>query len=162
MPSPQTWRYGRRAVRQGFLAWWRADDGSVAAEVTIAAPLLVMLLVFVGVVVHHGVDARIGIDNAAHQAARAASIERSQATATTAAESTAMNALSSADVSCTSLSVSTSTGGLLPGGTVTVTVTCAVDLGDALILGVPDRTLSATSVEPIDMWRSTVTTRSGA
>src|SRR5689334_9411939 len=126
-------RYHPRLGR--WVAWWRADRGSVAAEVTIAAPFLVMLLVFVAVVIHRGVDARLRLDDAAHQAARAASIERTSATATAAAQSTATNALSSAGVTCASLSVDTATGGMRPGGTVSVTVSCAVDFGDALILG---------------------------
>ncbi|WP_265590334.1 pilus assembly protein TadE [Saccharothrix syringae] len=133
----------------------------MAAEVTLAAPFLVMLLVFVGVVVHRGVDARIRIDDAAHQAARAASIERIPAAAIVAARFTAANALSQAGVTCASLSVNTATGGLRPGGTVSVTVSCAVDFGDALILGVPGgKTLSATSVEPVDLWRSALDTGS--
>jgi hypothetical protein len=45
-----------------WVAWWRADRGSVAAEVTIATPFLVMLLVFVAVVIHRGVDARLRLD----------------------------------------------------------------------------------------------------
>lgn len=144
---------------RGWAAWWHADDGAVAAEVTIAAPLLVMLLVFVGVIIHRGVDARIRIDHAAHQAARAASLERTPAAATTAAESTAAGSLATADVTCTSLSVSTA----IHGGTVAVTVSCDVDFRDALILGVPaGRTLSATSAQPIDVWRSTDTAGSGA
>lgn len=140
--------------RRGWAGWWRADDGSVAAEVTIAAPFLVMLLVFVGVVIHRGVDARIRIDDAAHQAARAASIQRTPTAATAAARSTAADALSAAGVACRSLSVATSTGGLRPGGTVGVTVSCEVDFGDALILGVRGgRRLSAGAVEPVDRWR---------
>lgn len=147
--------------RRAWATWWRADGGSVAAEVAIVAPFLVMLLVFVGVVVHRGVDARIRIDDAAHHAARAASIERTPAAASAAAQSTAATALSSAGVTCASLSVNTATGGLRPGGMVSVTVSCDVDFGDALILGVPGgKTLSATSVEPVDLWRSTVNTRS--
>ncbi|ONI71361.1 pilus assembly protein TadE [Actinosynnema sp. ALI-1.44] len=144
------------------MAWWRADRGSVAAEVTIAAPFLVMLLVFVGVVIHRGVDARLRIEDAAHQAARAASIERTSATATAVARSTATSALSSAGVTCVSLTVDAATGGMRPGGTVSVTVSCTVDFGDALILGVPgEKRLSATAVEPIDTWRSASGTASG-
>ncbi len=155
-------RHGRvRPSQRGSVAWWRADDGSVAAEVTIAAPFLVMLLVFVGVVIHRGVDARIRIDDAAHQAARAATLERTATAAVAAAQSTAASALSSAGVACASLTVNTSTGGLRPGGAVSVTVSCAVDFGDALILGVPGgKTLSATSVEPVDLWRSYLNTGS--
>jgi Flp pilus assembly protein TadG len=137
-----------------WLGWWRADDGTVAAEITLLTPLLVMLLVFVAVVIHRGVDARIRIEDVAHQAARAASIERTPAAATTAAHTTAANALSAAGLTCRSLTVNTAAGDLRPGDTITVTVSCQVDLGDALILAVPDQRLSANAAEPIDTWRS--------
>jgi Flp pilus assembly protein TadG len=150
VPPPEVQhRWGRWA------AWWRADCGSVAAEFTLVAPFLVMLLVFVAVVIHRGVDARLRIDDAAHQAARAASIQRTSPAAVAAAQSTASRALSSAGVTCQSLGVDTALGGLRPGGTVSVTISCAVDFGDALILGVPgQKWLSATAVEPVDRWRS--------
>src|SRR5579885_2246752 len=90
-------RAQRRRLRW-WVAWWHADRGSVAAEVTIATPVLIMLLVFVAVVIHRGVDARLRLDDAAHEAARAASIQRTSPTAITAAQSTAASALSSAGV----------------------------------------------------------------
>jgi len=145
---------------RGWLAWWRAEDGGVTTEVTLLTPLLVMLLVFVAMVIHRGVDARIRLDDAAHQAARAATIARTPTAATAAAHTTAVDALTSAGPSCRSLAVDTVTGGLRPGDTVTVTLTCHVDLGDGLILGVPNRYLSATAVEPVDAWRSTPDTGS--
>jgi Flp pilus assembly protein TadG len=147
---------GREHRVQGrWAAWWRADRGSVAAEVTLVAPFMIMLLVFVAVVIHRGVDARLRVDDAAHQAARAASIERTPTEAAEAAQSSASTALSSAGVSCASLTVDTVTGGFRPGGTVTVTVSCSVDFGDALILGVPSqKPLAATAVEPVDTYRS--------
>lgn len=152
-----------RRSRGRWVAWWRADRGSVAAEVTLIAPFLVMLLVFVAVVIHRGVDARLRLEDAAHQAARAASIERTPATAVTAAQSTASAALSSAGVTCASLTVDTATGGLRPGGTVTVTISCTADFGDALILGAPgQKRLSATAAEPVDTWRSTTVNTSGS
>ncbi|GGU39716.1 TadE/TadG family type IV pilus assembly protein [Lentzea flava] len=138
------------------VARWRDDRGSVAAEVTLVAPVLIMLLVFVGVVVHRGVDARLRINDAAHQAARAASIERTSASANSAAQTAATAALSSAGVTCRALQVETVSGGLSPGGTITVAVSCTVDFGDALILGVPGRKrLSSTASQPVDTWRST-------
>lgn len=138
-----------------FHAWWRSDRGSIAAEVSLIAPVLVMVLVFVGVVVHRGVDARIRVDDAAHQAARAASIETTPAAARAAAQNAAADALAAAGVVCRGLSVHT-TATLQAGGSVRVTVSCDVDLGDALLLGVPgEKRLSATTTEPVDTWRST-------
>ena len=138
-----------------WMAWWRDDRGSVAAEITVLTPLLIMLLVFVAVVIHRGVDARIRLDDAAHQAARAASLQRSAPAAVTAARSTAQGALSGAGVVCHSVGVNTVTAGLVPGGTVTVTLSCTVDVSDAMVLGVPgQRVLSATASEPVDTWRS--------
>jgi Flp pilus assembly protein TadG len=125
---------------------------------TLLAPVLIGLLVFVGVVIHRGVDARIRLDDVAHQAARAASMERSSAAADTAAQSAAAGALSSAGVVCRSMSVNTTTGGLRAGGSVRVTVSCDVDFGDAVMLGmVGGKRLSATAVEPVDVWRSVST-----
>lgn len=145
----------RRRGRRWWAAWWRSDRGSVAAEVTLITPFLIMLLVFIAVVIHRGVDARLRLDDAAHEAARAASIQRSAPTAIAAAQSTATSALSSAGVACQSLAVDTATGGMQPGGTVSVTVSCTVNFSDALVLGVPGhKQLSATAVEPIDTWRS--------
>lgn len=147
----------RRADRRGWwMVWWRDDRGSVAAEITVVTPFLVILLVFIAVVIHRGVDARIRLDDAAHQAARAATLQRSAPAAITAARSTAVGALSSAGVVCRSIGVNTDTGGLVPGGTVTVTLSCAVDFSDATVLGVSgQKVLSATASEPVDTWRST-------
>jgi hypothetical protein len=65
-------------------------------------------------------------------------------------------------VTCQSLAVDTTTGGMQPGGTVSVTVSCTVNFGDALILGVPgQKQLSATAVEPIDTWRSVAVNTGG-
>jgi Flp pilus assembly protein TadG len=152
----------RRRDWRWWATWWRADRGSVSTEVTLVTPLLIMLLVFVAVVIHRGVDARLRLDDAAHEAARAASIQRSAPTAIAAAQSTAASALSSAGVTCESLAVDVTTGGMRPGGTVSVTVSCTVTFSDALVLGVPDqKQLSATAVEPIDTWRSVAVTTGG-
>lgn len=148
---PQWWiqRWGR---------WWRAERGSAATELTLLAPVLVMVLVLVAVVAHRVVDARLRLDSAAHQAARAASIERSAAGAERAADDLAAAALDSARPSCADLTVATDTSGFRAGGTVSVTVSCSVDLTGGLLLGVPGRAeVTATATEPIDAFRSTAT-----
>ncbi|WP_436499566.1 TadE/TadG family type IV pilus assembly protein [Actinokineospora sp. HUAS TT18] len=133
----------------------------MSTEVTMLAPLLILLLVFVAVVIHRAVNARLRMQDAAHQAARAASIERTPAAATAAARSTAARTLSSAGVTCESLTVDTATSEVRSGGTVSVTISCEIDFSDALVIGIPDRKrLSANAVEPIDRWRSTASSRS--
>lgn len=134
--------------------WWRDQRGSVTAEVVLIAPALMMLLVFVAVVVHRGVDARLRLDDAAHQAARAASLQRTPASAAAAAEATAMSALAHAGLVCRDAAVSTTTSSR-SGSTVVVSVSCTVDFGQALVLALPgSRTLSATASEVIDAFRS--------
>ncbi|MDN5751207.1 MAG: pilus assembly protein TadE [Pseudonocardia sp.] len=115
-----------------------------------------MLLVLVAVVAHRVVDARLRLDSAAHQAARAASIERSAAGAERAAGDLAASALGPAGPGCADLAVTTDSSGFRAGGTVTVTVSCSVDLTGGLVLGVPGRAVvSATATEPVDTFRST-------
>lgn len=138
-------------------AWWRAERGSAATELTLLAPVLVMLMVLVGVVAHRVVDARLRLDSTAHQAARAASIERSAAGADRAAGDLAGAALGSAGPSCAEFSVATDTSDFRAGGTVSVTVSCSVDLAGGLLLGVPGRVdVTATATEPVDAFRSVV------
>lgn len=158
--GPPSQSYRRRAR---WVAWWHDDRGSAAAEATLVTPLLIVLLLFVAVVIHRGVDARLRLNDAAHQAARAASIQRSSPDAMTAAQSAATTALPAGSVVCASVSVDTATGGMVPGGVVTVTVTCSVNFGDGLLLGVPgQKVVSATASEPIDTFRSTAATLGGS
>src|SRR5205814_1802876 len=131
----------RRAAR-----WWRSDRGSVAAEATLVTPLLILLVVFVGVVIHRGVDARLRVDDAAHQAARAASLARDANHAATNARDTAGRALADAGLVCAPSTIITDTAGFVAGGRVSVTVSCRVDLASALQLG-GSRTITRTAVE---------------
>jgi Flp pilus assembly protein TadG len=128
----------------------------VAAEVAIAVPVLVAVLVFAAVLVYRGVDARLRLDDVAHQAARAASLSRTPAAANAAARQTATASLATAGVGCGEAGVSVDTSDFVPGGTVTVTVSCRLDLSDAAaLLAVGDsRTISATSSSPLDVYRS--------
>ena len=136
------------------MSWWRDQRGSAAAEVSLWAPIMVMALVFVAVVVHRGVDARLRLNDVAHQAARAASIENTSARAGAAATAVATKALADAGVSCQGVNVEV-VDGVRPGTAVTVTVSCTVDLSNAALLGVPARKrLSSTASEVVDAWRS--------
>lgn len=134
--------------------WWSAERGSVTAEAVLVAPLLVMLLVFLAVVVHRGVDARLRLDDAAHQAARAATLQRNLAGATAAARDTAGTALAEAGLVCRGVTV-TMSGTLAPASAVTVRVHCTVDFGQALLLGVPGgKPLESAATEVVDAYRS--------
>lgn len=138
-------RLGRRA---------RGEGGSATAELVILTPLLILFLLFV-VALGRLAGARIEVDGAAAQAARAASIAYSPAQATADAQQTASSALSSQHVTCARLTVATDTADFVPGGTVAVTVSCAVDLSTLTGLHLPvTETLSNSFVEPIDAYRS--------
>ena len=155
MTRPRCARTTRHLIARRIRGWWRDERGSVAAETAIAIPVLVAVLVFVAVLVVRGVDARLRLDDAAHQAARAASLARSPAAAVTAAQSTADAALSGAGINCLDPQVSTDISDFRPGGIVTVSVACRVDLSQAALLGIPaSRTLTASASSPVDVWRS--------
>lgn len=131
------------------------EAGTAAVELTIATPLLIALLVLIAVVVHRGVDARLRIDDAAHQAARAASLTRAPIAAAAAADETATEALAQAGVVCEPVIVDTDITQFRPSGAVTVTVGCTVSHADALFLGIPgSRRLTATFTSPVDTWRA--------
>lgn len=134
--------------------WWIAERGSVTAEAVVATPLLIMLLVFLAVVVHRGVDARLRLDDVAHQAARAATLQRSTTAAVTVARDTASAALAQAGLVCRGVTTTIS-GTLAPASAVTVRVRCTVDFGQAILLGVPGRkTLESAASEVVDTYRS--------
>jgi Flp pilus assembly protein TadG len=133
----------------------RDETGSVTAELVLLTPLLILLLLFV-VALGRLSGARLDVDGAAAQAARAASIARDPATATAIAQQTATAALGSDDVTCAQLSVDTDTTQFTPGGSVAVTVTCSVSLSDLSGLRIPaSESISSRFVAVIDQYRST-------
>lgn len=131
----------------------RRDRGSASAElVTITVPVAVILML-VMVLAGRGVTARMDVNNAVAGAARAASLQRSADAAYTAAVDTATAGLAGR---CASRTVDVDTSDFQPGGTVTVTVTCVVDLSDLAAANVPGTTvLHASATSPVDRWRST-------
>jgi len=132
----------------------REETGSVVAELVLLTPLLILVLLFVVALGRLG-GARIDVDGAAAQAARAASIARDPATATAIATQTATAALGSDNVTCAQLSVSTDTAQFQPGGVVAVTVTCTVSLSDLTGLRLPaSESISSRFVEVVDTYRS--------
>ncbi|SHH34976.1 TadE/TadG family type IV pilus assembly protein [Streptomyces sp. 3214.6] len=135
----------------------RGDEGSAAIEAAVVLPSLIMFLCLAlagGRLVTSGAK----IDAAAQDAAREASLHRTAAAAQSAAHAAADESLGGQGIACASTSVSIDTGGLsVPVGqvgTVTVTVTCTVDLSDLLLPGVPGtRTLTSTATSVVDQYR---------
>ncbi|MET8810088.1 TadE family protein [Streptomyces sp. NPDC004546] len=143
------------------VAWWARqlhdDEGSAAIEATIIVPCLIM---FVCLAIAGGriVTSGSKIDAAAQDAAREASIHRTVASAQSAAQAAAAESLNDQGMRCASISVHVDTGGLsVPVGqvgTVTVTVTCTVNLSDLLLPVVPgDKTLTSTATSVVDEYR---------
>ena len=131
-----------------------AEEGSVATELVLLTPLLILMLLFV-VALGRTVSARMEVDGAAAQAARAASIARDPATATAMAQQAATTALGSDHVTCADLTVTTDTADFAPGGQVAVTVSCTVDLADLVGLRLPaSQSISSTSTAVIDLYRA--------
>ena len=132
----------------------RDERGSATVELVILTPLLILLLLFV-VCLGRLAGARIDVSGAAAQAARAASIARSPAAASSFAQQTATSALASQHITCAHLDVSVDTSDFVPGGSVAVTVSCGVQLSDLTGLDLPvTETVANRSVEPIDTYRS--------
>ncbi|WP_342776377.1 TadE family protein [Streptomyces armeniacus] len=132
----------------------RGERGSATVEMVAVTPLLILLALTV-VGLGRLVDARLVVGDAAHQAARAASLARTENAARDAAHEAASTALRDARSSCTHPQVQLDTGGLRPGGTVSATVSCTADLGDLTRSGMPGSlTLSGEAISPVDTYRS--------
>ncbi|PUA79477.1 TadE/TadG family type IV pilus assembly protein [Nocardioides currus] len=143
-------RISRRSKR-------RDERGSVAIEAAIGVPAFGL---FIAMIILGGrVEiAKQSVEAAAFEAARSASIERTQGEAITAGRSAAADSLSDQGLQCTTTSVTVNAGGFnAPLGTtaqVTATVTCHVNLSDLAIPGLPGtRTITATASSPIDAYR---------
>ena len=135
---------------------YTGDDGVVAVELVIIAPVillgLMMLVVFAGRFAH----AENSVQVAAQRSARAATLKDRPGTASEVARHTAEVNLAEAGVACSQgLDVAVNTAKLRPGGQVTVTVICTASFADVASLGVPGtRVFSSTSTEIVDTYRS--------
>ncbi|WP_323187299.1 MULTISPECIES: TadE/TadG family type IV pilus assembly protein [unclassified Streptomyces] len=130
------------------------DRGSAAVELVLVAPLLVLVMLVV-VAVGLLVDARLVVSDAAHQAARAASLARTDTVARGSADRAASQALREAGAACTQPRVRLATGHLAPGATVTAHVSCTADLGRLTGTGLPGRVqVEGTAYSVVDTYRS--------
>jgi Flp pilus assembly protein TadG len=130
------------------------ERGSATAELVLLTPLVVGLLLMI-VAFGRFAEARSEVDEAARDAARAASIARSTASARTAAEQAAAATLQAGGVSCRTMTVDLDLADFRPGGNVAARIACVADLADVSLLRLPgSKTFSATSVSVIDAYRA--------
>jgi Flp pilus assembly protein TadG len=136
----------------------RRDDGGYApVELALLVPVIGLLLVAVVAAGRLGV-AREQVQQAAREAARAASLARSPGAAEVAARTAAADSLAGSPGSCPQFTLVLDTGGLaapvgVP-GRVTATITCRVPLADLVGLPLPaEQAMSATFAAPVDQFR---------
>jgi Flp pilus assembly protein TadG len=135
----------------------RGDRGSTAVELTLLAPLL-LLLWFLAIAAGRGFSAQMRVESAARQGARAATTTRDPADAAATATATATAALGSS-AACRTHQIQVDTADFVPGGNVAVTVTCQVDLSGLTGLDLPaTKAVSARFVSPLDTFISDVAT----
>lgn len=130
------------------------ERGSAALEMTLATPVLLVLLMFV-VFVGRVVTTSTDVQAAARDGARAASLRTDPRLADEAAREAVAGVLEAEDVRCEQLVVEVRTDGLRPGGSVMVDVTCNVSLRDLSLLGVSGtKRVSGHSAASVDRYRS--------
>ncbi|HET9733497.1 MAG TPA: TadE family protein [Acidimicrobiales bacterium] len=140
---------GRWSVHSGS----GAEEGSAALEVALVTPLLLVALLFV-IGLGRLASARGQIEQAARDAARAASIARTPGTAQADAEQAAAADLAGDHLTCGQLNVAVDAASFRPGGTVAVDLGCTVSLADVVAAGFPGtHRLTATAVAPVDRYR---------
>jgi len=137
----------RRARRRPFR---RRDDGSMAVEVVLMTPILVMFMLFV-VALGRMVWVRGQIESATRDAVRAATLERNIDDALREANEVAD--LQTQNRDCDSRAI---TGNFQPGGTITYTMRCEVSFDELGLIGLPGSdTITFSSDAPLDQFRRT-------
>ncbi len=132
----------------------RGEEGQAIAELVIVAPVL--LLVIVLMIALGRIDSAQGdVESAARVAVQAAVVQSDPADAQAQATAAVTATLAGAGLTCPSPQVTTDTQNFVPGGSVSVTVTCITSLADVTVPGLPgSKTLSATSTAHIDPFRA--------
>lgn len=131
----------------------RDQSGSVAVELVLLTPVVVVLILFV-VFCGRTTRAQSLVRDAAAAGSRAASLRQQPAAARADAMAAVASSLAGHRSTCPSPVVAVDTSALRPGGQVAVRVTCTASLSDLALLGVPgSRTFTASSVEVVDLRR---------
>jgi Flp pilus assembly protein TadG len=136
----------------------RTECGSVTLEWAVIAPAI-LLLGGLGIFAGRVQNAGGPVEDAAYEAARIASLARTQPEANATAADAARATLDANDLDCASLSVTVDTSGFAaPVGTpadVTATVRCTVNVSDLIWIpaGGLQRTITETATSPLDTYR---------
>jgi Flp pilus assembly protein TadG len=126
-----------------------SERGSITVELAILAPLFGTLMVAV-VVVGRASTARADVEGAARSAARTISLARDPAAAVEEARAAAAATLDPGSPACRAMSLSPT----ITDATVSVTVSCVVDLREGAVLPLPGAlTVSGHASEVIDQHR---------
>jgi Flp pilus assembly protein TadG len=132
----------------------RHETGSATVEAVVLVPVL-MLFVLLAIAFGRYQSAREEVIGAARAGAEAAAIMPSAQSAKTAANEAALPALSGMTSPCHRVVVATDTSDFMPGGEVTVTVSCTVELSDIGAPGLPGQsTVTISQAAPIDPYRA--------
>ncbi|MCW2903583.1 MAG: TadE family protein [Streptosporangiaceae bacterium] len=127
----------------------------MALELALVTPVLIAFLMLMAGV-GRMVEAQSQVDGAARDGARAASVGRSQGDAATFADRASRETLKTRDWCQGGPRVAPDLSEWAPGGQVTVTVTCDVDLGGMSLIGLPGtKSMTGTATVPLDTFRRT-------
>jgi Flp pilus assembly protein TadG len=144
----------RRAIPTKTRTGTDREEGIGILDTLVAVPLLVAVGVLIVALARVRLADGLVID-AANDAARAASLQRSSGAAAAAASSAAATSLAGTNTSCQGgPAVSVDTSNWVAGGSVSVTVTCTANLSDVAVPGLPgSHTLDARATAPIERFR---------
>jgi Flp pilus assembly protein TadG len=133
------------------------DQGSIAIEAAILVPAILLFLLLV-IAAGRVETAKGVVDAAARDAARSASLARTADAATQAAGDSAAATLNQEGVACRgqqSIQVAFAPATQNQAGSVQVTVSCVVGLGDLTVPGLPgSTTMTSSFTSVIDLYRA--------
>ncbi len=134
----------------------RHDDGSASLEGALAAVIILMFLGLIAATSRYA-NVNAAIDNASFAAARAASIARTPGQARADADAAVQVVLAKETIRCQSRSVDvdTSAFGTPAGtpGTITVRLSCAVEVSDIAYVPAGSKTFTSTAHSSLDSFR---------
>lgn len=129
------------------------DAGLAVVELVVATTVLISILLLIVGFGRYS-EAQQLVEQAAGAAARAASLDSTPTQAASDARATAQDSVADAGESCTDLHVSVNTSAFRPGGQVSVTVSCTIDLSQLTLAGFgPHQTVASTQTAPLETYR---------